>query len=166
MSRQNVERAAENGDVREILLGIVREAGEESRVDGEGEGGNAERKAVRISLGDEVGAHHRAAARPIVNDHRLVETLAEILGQQPRHLIIEAAGWIGDHDRDRPVGVGRGRVLCMADGKGKQCRHHQAGCDCLGSHSGSSTFLGRHPAVNRRCALCQSCNITLQLYWQ
>ena len=72
----------------------------------------AEQKRVTIGrLGQYVARRHDAAgAEPVLDHDRLLERLAELVGDEARRNVGRAAGAKSDHQPDRParIGVGRG----------------------------------------------------------
>ena len=80
------------------------------------------------------GGEHRArrgdaaAARVVLHHHALAELLAELLGDQPRGGVADAAGAEGDDEADGLAGVG---LLGLRDAGGqctlgqRQSRQHQ-----------------------------------------
>jgi hypothetical protein len=66
------------GDITEILARIVGQLAEQQGVDGERpRNADAERVAVRLGLGDRIGAEIAAGARLVLNQERLAELLRQ-----------------------------------------------------------------------------------------
>ncbi len=65
-----------------------------------------------------------AGARPVLDDERLAELLAQPLGDDPRRHVEAAARRRGDHDLHRAVGVIVGR-LRLRGGCRQQARGHE-----------------------------------------
>jgi hypothetical protein len=60
--------------------------------------------AVRRRFHHDIETEHAAGAGPVLDDHRLSETLLHLRGDQARHDIHGIARWKGHDDLDRLVG--------------------------------------------------------------
>jgi len=92
---------------RECLAGIERHRPVEKFIDAlEAGRGHQQRVAVRLRLGDDVGADIAARARTILDDDRLAERLRELLAHRAGEHVDQPARRERRDHADRPVGVG------------------------------------------------------------
>jgi len=94
------EQSSEHGD--EIADRIVGQFGIERVIDRHAAGADQERSAVWRRLGDIFGGDDRAAARLVLNNHRLAEIFRQFLPEHARDDVVAAAGRETDDDVDRP----------------------------------------------------------------
>ena len=78
--------------------------------------------AVRLGLGDEVGADRAVGAGLVLDQDRLAEDVLELVGDQAADEIGRAAGREGDHHADRAGGevlrLYGGRAMRRAEQRG------------------------------------------------
>ncbi len=114
-----------HGDAREILgcpvqvLDHRRIGGVERRIL------HQQRVAVGLGLRDQRGCDVAVTAALVVDDYLLAELLGEMFGEQAGHDVGAAARRRGDHQRDRPVGVGPLRQRGPAGDDGARCGRAQ-----------------------------------------
>ena len=93
MHRQHVRRAAEIRDMREIAHRVIADVLVHRRPDHDDrDAGYHQRIAVGLGTGDRFGHRDAATARPVLDDERLAERLAQRLAVEPRRSVGGAAG--------------------------------------------------------------------------
>jgi hypothetical protein len=131
-----------NGD--QVLVGIVALIGEQALIDGDFGGlPDEERVAVRRRRRDVARTDGAAGARAVLHDDRLVERLAELLGDDARNDVAGAARRLGHDQMDRLVREGLGRESTKRHGA------THGGCN----NPGDSAFHCCLPDRNCSCAL-------------
>ena len=114
-------------DRHEVLARIVGQALVDGGVGGERRAGHQQQRvAVGRRFGERDGRDHRAAARPVLDQHRLAEALRQLLSDGAGDEVHSAARRERHHQRDRPVRkILRERCrrrLAMQRGEGEQAR--------------------------------------------
>jgi hypothetical protein len=100
---QDHRHGGDQADGREILARVEAGIGEQRRIDGDRTGMREhQRIAVRCGAGDRARAHESAAAAAIVDHHLFAEGGRELVGDDARHRVDAAAGWVGNHQGDWP----------------------------------------------------------------
>jgi hypothetical protein len=125
-------RAADIGDVGEILHGVEGRIGARRRRDDvRGDAGDHEGGAVGIGVGDRGGADHAARARPVLHQDALRESIAEMLGKHTADQVGASPRRPRHHDTHRlarPRGQNRLRMRsfrhCSEAGEGADERDH------------------------------------------
>ena len=124
MGHQQHGRAPRQQHRREGLLRVVSDVLVQPGVGGVGELHDQDGVAIGRRAGHFLGADHGAGAWLVVDDHRLLPVVAQVLGREPAQRVIEAAGRIGHDDAHR-----LGRVLLRLGGAdaegGEDCKHLQ-----------------------------------------
>ena len=105
MDQHDQMRARNPGDRRDVPDQIVVEL-EERRIDRVGCADLEQRVAVGRRPHDRFGADIAGAARPVVDDDGLAETLREPLADQTHEDVTGAAGREPNHDANRPRRIG------------------------------------------------------------
>ena len=60
-----------------------------------------QRVAIGLGLGDELRTNRAARARLVIQNHRLPRTRRHLVRNQPRDVVVGAAGGVGNDQRDR-----------------------------------------------------------------
>ncbi|MCY1550638.1 hypothetical protein D9M68_869060 [compost metagenome] len=98
---------------REVLERVVVQFFVDGGIDGhDAVGREAERIAVGRLAAQEVGGDRSARSGPVLDDHRLLEFLAQVLAHHARERVRAGAGDVRHDQFDRfgGIGVGRGRL--------------------------------------------------------
>ena len=133
MHHQHQRAGADQADRLEILARVVADIAVERRIDRQRPGAaEHQRVAVRRGLGDRARRDRAARAAAVLDHDLLAEHRAHLVGGDTRHDVVAAAGRVGHHQRDRPVGV-------VALRRGRRC----------GRHGPSKSQQGQAPSARR-----------------
>ena len=99
---EQLRHGDEQTDRSEVLDHVEWQLGVDVRIDCERTGrGNDERVAIGGRLGDVIDADNAVGAATVVDHHRVVHPLVELLRQRPRHDVDRSARGIRHDDADR-----------------------------------------------------------------
>src|SRR5262245_50715752 len=123
MRDQQIRRLSETGDRREILDRVVRELGEETRIDAvRAVGPYHQRVAVWRAPRRELRAHYAVRPRPIVDQHLLAPGFGQFLADRACQQI----GWTACPERNDDA-YGLGGELLRARGDCKRATQCEGG---------------------------------------
>ena len=94
--------AGEYSDRRHVAGEVEIEVGIKRHVDGIRHAREQQRVTIRRGMHDLVGGQVAAGARPIFNDEGLAEPRRQLLRDQPRQNVADAAGSVADDNGHRP----------------------------------------------------------------
>ena len=130
---ERIGEAGGEAERHEVGLRVVRQVAVQARRESEvGGGAEEQRVAIRLGLRHRLGADDRAAARPVLHDHRLAEQRAERLGERPRREVEAAARWLR---HDHAQWLGRKRLSRNAAHRRCEGRGEEAGEQDVPRHS-------------------------------
>ena len=130
MHREQLRHGGEQAHGGKVLHHVERQLRVDVRVDGERAGGaDDDGVAVGRGPGNVLDADDAVGAGTVVDDHRVVHSLVQLLRERPRQYVDRPAGRIGHYDADRF----ERKLLCVCEAAGTdESQGDSDGCQMKG----------------------------------